>query len=142
MIMEPFASAPTSASMASLFAASERLREVISTAPAIEPWFAEVRGAIEGCTRAVEYHLETLDGGGGLKEDVSLREPRLLSRLEHLDAELQQLLPALQDISQTASCPSLGVVGPLARLALELRQVADEEVDLLYESLTPTGSGD
>ena len=127
---------------ASLFAATERLQQVIAAAPTVEPWYEDVRQALDVCTRAVEYHLHTLDDDGGLKEGLSREEPRLISRLERLDAELQHLLPELENVNHSATPPSAALLGPLVHLAMELRQVADEEVELLYESLLPIGSGD
>ena len=127
---------------ASLFTASLRLQEVIGNAPAVEPWYADVRRVLDECRAAVEYHLHALDGDGGLKHDIGRSEPRLISRLDRLDAELQNLLPELLDANDCAARTSASFVGPLIRLATEIRQLADEEVDLLYESLLPTGSGD
>jgi hypothetical protein len=127
---------------ASLFAATERLQEVIAAAPKVEPWYEEVRQALGACTRAVEYHLHSLDDDGGLKEGMSRDEPRLIWRLDRLDAELKHLLPELQDANHSAAPPSTALLGPLIHIAMGLRQVADEEVELLYESLIPIGSGD
>lgn len=126
----------------SLFAASARLQEVIAQAPAVEPWYADVRTALEECRSAVEHHLHGLLDDGGLKDDIGRSEPRLISRLDRLDAELQGLLPELLDANDCAARTSETFVSPLARLAAEIRQLADEEVDLLYESLLPVGSLD
>ena len=127
---------------ASLFAATERLQQVIAAAPVVEPWYDEVRDALDSCRRAVEYHLHTLEDDGGLKDGISRDEPRLISRLDRLDAELKHLLPELDNANESAAPPCPALLGPLVHIALELRQVADEEVELLYESLMPIGSGD
>ncbi|MCL4241312.1 MAG: hypothetical protein KJ048_08150 [Dehalococcoidia bacterium] len=127
---------------ASLFAAVERLQEVIASAPMIDPWYHEVRRALDSCVLAVEFHLRELDGDGGIKEVLGRQEPRLISRMDRIDAELQHLLPELEVANNAAVPPSAALLGPLLHLTKELRQVAHEEVALVYESLTPTGSGD
>lgn len=130
---------PTSVS---LFAATARLQQVIAAAPLVEPWYDEVRRALDACALAVEFHLQELDGDGGLKEVLGREEPRLIARMNRLDAELQHLLPELEDANNSDLQPSAALLGPLVHLAMELRQVAHEEVELVWESLIPVGNGD
>ncbi len=145
MTTDSYAGVPSSpdavrAASASLFAASQRLEEVIAAAPPVEPWRGQLRDALEACRSAVEFHIQRLDGEGGLREDLGGEAPRLLSRLQRLDSELEHLLPELLSASQTTN--RIGVTDPLVHIVEQIRHVADEEVDLIYEALTPMGSGD
>jgi hypothetical protein len=126
----------------SLFAATARLEAVIAAAPVVEPWSVQLQEALRDCTLAVQYHLETLDGDDGMKEQLAREEPRLIWRLERLDAALKHLLPELRDARQSSAGSTMALVEPLAHLANELRHAADDELEILYESLIPIGSGD
>ena len=126
----------------SLFAATARLEAVIAAAPVLDPWCSQLQAALRDCTLAVQYHLETLDGDDGMKEHITRDEPRLISRLERLDAALQHLLPELGDACQSSAGSTRALIEPLAHLVTELRQAADDEVEILYESLIPIGSSD
>lgn len=126
----------------SLLAATARLEEVIAAAPATDPWYAELHSALQSCTLAVEHHLDTLDGNHGLREDLGREEPRLLPRLERLDRELNHLLIEFWEAKETSAPPQRKFVEPFAHLAMELRRVADGEMEILHESLIPIGPGD
>lgn len=134
--------APLSPATASLFDAIGRLQEVIAAAPMVDPWYQEVRRALDDCALAVEFHLHELDGDGGMKEVLGREEPRLISRMDRIDAELQHILPELADANSAAVSPSSSLLGPLLHLTEELLQVAHEEVELLYDSLIPIGGVD
>lgn len=126
----------------SLLAAVARLEDVIASAPAIDPWCAQRDAALRECTAAVRYHLETLDGDDGMRQHIAHEEPRLISRLQRLDDELKRLLPELRDARQSAVGLSKALVEPLSHLVVELRHADHDELELLYESLNPVGSGD
>ena len=126
----------------SLLAAVARLEEVIAGAPAIDPWCAQLDTALRECTVAVQYHLETLDGDDGMREHIAHEEPRLISRLQRLDDELKRLLPELRDARQSSVGLSRVLTDPLMHLVAELRHADHDELELLYESLNPVGSGD
>lgn len=126
----------------SLLAAAARLEAVIAGAPVIDPWCAQLEAALRECTIAVQYHLESLDGDDGMREHVMRDEPRLISRLERLDEELKHLLPELWDARRSSSGLTKTLVEPLSHLLVELRHADDVELEILYESLTPMGSGD
>jgi hypothetical protein len=115
---------------------------VIAAAPVIDPWCAQLQAALRDCTVAVEYHLEILDGDDGMKEHITREEPRLISRLERLDAALKRLLPELRDAGQSSAGSTRALIEPLAHLVTELHQADDDELDILYESLIPIGSVD
>jgi len=126
----------------SLFAATAQLEAVIAAAPVIDPWCAQLQAALRDCTVAVQYHLEILDGDDGMKEHITREEPRLISRLDRLDAALKRLLPELRDAGQSSAGSTRALIEPLTHLVTELHQADDDELDILYESLTPIGSGD
>ena len=126
----------------SLFAATARLEAVIAAAPPLDPWCVELQAALTDCTTAVLYHLETLDGDDGMKEHLSREEPRLIFRLERLDAALKHLLPELGNACESSAGSAMALIAPLAHLVTELHQAADDELEILYESLIPIGSGD
>lgn len=126
----------------SLMAAVARLEDVIAGAPVIEPWCAQLEAALTECTSAVRYHLETLDGDDGMREHITRQEPRLISRLERLDDELKRLLPELVDACQASAGLPRVLTEPLAHLVAELHHADNDELEILYESLNPVGSGD
>jgi hypothetical protein len=126
----------------SLFAATARLEAVIASAPVLDPWCLELQAALTDCTLAVKYHLETLDGDDGMIEHLTREEPRLIYRLERLDAALKHLLPELGDACQSSAGTARGLIEPLVHLVTELRHAADDELEILHESLIPVGSSD
>jgi hypothetical protein len=126
----------------SLFAATARLEEVIAAAPVIDPWCAQLQTALRDCTVAVQYHLETLDGDHGMKEQIMREEPRLISRLERLDAALKHLVEELRDARLSSAGSTRALIEPYAHLVTELHHADDDELEILYESLIPIGSGD
>jgi hypothetical protein len=126
----------------SLFASTARLEEVIAAVPITDPWCAQLQAALRDCTLAVQYHLETLDGGDGMKEHLTREEPRLISRLEQLDDALKRLLPELRDARQSSADSTRALIEPLAHLVTELQHAAADEIAILYDSLIPIGSGD
>ena len=126
----------------SLNAAVARLEDVIARAPVVEAWCTQLEAALRECSCVVQYHLETLDGEDGMREHIAREEPRLIYRLERLDGELQRLLPELLDARQSsAGLPSV-LTEPLAHLVAELHHADNDELQILFESLTPVGTGD
>ena len=126
----------------SLLAAVAQLEDVIAGAPAIDPWCAKLDAALRECTMAVQYHLETLDGDDGMREHIVHDEPRLISRLQRLDDELKRLLPELREARESSIGLSRVLTEPLIHLVAELKHADHDELELLYESLNPVGSGD
>lgn len=130
----------------SLFDSTARLEAVIAARPVIDPWCAQLQAALRDCTLAVQYHLETLDGGDGMgdgmKELLTREEPRLISRLERLDEALKRLLPELSDARECSADSTRALIEPLAHLVTELQHAAADEVAILYDALIPIGSGD
>lgn len=129
-------------SQESLLEATLRLEQVIAAAPPADPWYAELRSAIQACTLALEYHLDALDGAEGMRDWIGREEPRLMPRLERLGAALNHLLLEFWEAKEVAAHPRVTLVQPLSELASELRQVADGSFDLVHESLIPIGAED
>jgi hypothetical protein len=126
----------------SLLAATAHLEAVIASAPPADPWFHDLRTALQECTLALEHHLDTIDGSEGLKEHLGREEPRLLRRLDQLDAELNELLVEFWEAKESSAAPQARLIEPLAHLAAELRRAADGELELIHESLIAIGPGD
>lgn len=126
----------------SLLAATQRLEHALEAAPVADPWYSEVHAAIQACTLAVEHHLDALDAADGMKHSIGSEEPRLIPRLERLDADLNRLLLEFWGAKEAAVHPRVALAGPLGQLARELRTVADGEIDLIHESLVPIGAED
>lgn len=126
----------------SLFAAVARLEEVLARVPVVENWCTQLEAALRECTCVVQYHLETLDGDDGMREHIRREEPRLISKLERLDDELQRLLPELLDARQSSAALPGVLTEPMAHLVAELHHADNDELQILFESLTPVGTGD
>ncbi len=119
-----------------LYEAAELLERAAAEAVDGPAWRRDIRHAVRASTLALERHLDSLAGGIGLGADITTEHPRLLHALEHLEAAQARLLVDLWEAQDAGS----GTVDPglsrrLRALATQLRHAADDEVDLLYESL-------
>jgi len=126
----------------SLFEATARLESVVAAAGVIEPWCAQLQTVLRDCSATVQYHLDILEGADGMKEDIVRQEPRLLFRLENLDNALTELLAELDEARRAAAASTQLLIEPLGHLVSELREAAVGEVEILHETLIPTGGGD
>lgn len=92
----------------------------------------QVTAAVRDASLALEYHLDTL------ARELSNRdrgiEPAFRSRAETVEARLRDLLSACWDHQRL---PASQAVDPkrLSALAHDMRKVASEEVDLVFDQL-------
>lgn len=126
----------------SLFQATMQLEKVIASAPAIDPWIAEVHAAIQTCTLALEHHFLSVGAAGGMRDQIARAEPRLLRQIDRLDAELSSLLVEFWKAKGSVMQPQTALAKPLEALAAELRRLAGSEFDLERESNVATGGED
>lgn len=135
-----FAEISTPVATGSLVAAAARIEAVIAGAPMMDPWFVQLESALNECTQAIQYHLETIEGVDGMREHIAREEPRLIARLERLDEALKHILPELRDVWTCSRGFTPGLIEPLGHLLAELRHADDDELEIMYDSLMPMGS--
>lgn len=123
----------------SMQAAAAEIKRV-STLPLGPIWLEEARGAVRMAMRAAEEELGAIAGVDGFGEQVIGDAPRLLPRIERLEAGLAGLLVDLWQAKQTVQDGTGGE--QLAALARKLQALAENGFALAYESLMETGAGD
>jgi len=126
----------------SLFFAGEALGRVIASEAPTDEWFASAHAALRDCTLAVETQLHALNSPGGIGGDVRRGEPRLLPALGKLEAALARLLV---DFWEAEAIPANGrpvFVPRLQALANELRDLANQEWNFVYDVQNEPGGID
>lgn len=123
----------------SLFLAGKRLAAVASGDDRPEAWLAAAHDALRDCISAVEAQLLALRSPSGVGGEISRDEPRLIPSLDRLEAALARLLVDFWEARAIAPSSRPLFAPRLASLAEEMRQVADEEWDLLYEAQNEPG---
>lgn len=130
----------------SILRVASDLESALETAPVFEGWCQRIADVLEECRRSVLRDLRNLEGdagnGGGMMAEISVKEPRLIFRLNQLDQEFHRLLGELDDAVQASIWSRTSIVRQCTELVDELRTLVEHEVDIVYESLRPIGGGD
>jgi hypothetical protein len=126
----------------SLFFASQALERVIAEESSTEAWFASAHGALRDCTLAVETQLHALNSPGGIGGDVKRNEPRLLPALGRLEAALARLLVDFWEAEAIPATARPLFVPRLQALADELRDLANQEWNFVYDVQNEPGGID
>jgi hypothetical protein len=92
------------------------------------------REATREATLAIERHLGNLAGEGGLVEELRMSDPRLLPVLEKHEALLAQLLVDVWRFREDPPSVDASYVDRLGSLGRRAHSIANDEIDLLYES--------
>lgn len=95
---------------------------------------ARCREATREATLAIERHLGHLAGEGGLVEELRMNDPRLLPVLEKHEATLAQLLVDVWHFREDPPSAEARYVDKLGALGRRAHAIANDEIDLLYES--------
>lgn len=92
------------------------------------------REATREATLAIERHLGHLASEGGMVEELRLKDPRLLPVLEKHEALLAQLLVDVWHFREDPPSAEASYVERLGSLGRRAHSIANDEIDLLYES--------
>jgi hypothetical protein len=103
---------------------------------------ARCREATREATLAIERHLGHLAGEGGLVEELRMNDPRLLPVLEKHEASLAQLLVDVWQFREDPPSVDRNYVERLAGLGRKAHSIANDEIDLLYESFNSPSAVD
>ena len=95
---------------------------------------ARCREATREATLAIERHLGHLASEGGLVEELRMSDPRLLPVLEKHEASLAQLLVEVWEFRQDPPSVDARYVERLGALGRRGHEIANDEIELLYES--------
>lgn len=126
----------------SLFEATTYLEQVIASAPSFQPWYAELRHAIQSCAFAVEHELDGLTGSNNRWDEVARDQPRLIPQIERLKTMLNGLLVDLWEAKGDAIPPDTELIRAMRRLSGAMHHAASKDVDIFYEWLVPIGGED
>lgn len=117
----------------SLLFASEALQGVIAAAEPTSEWIRGAHGALRDCALAVETQLQVLRSPTELGGNVARNQPRLLPAMTRLEGSLARLLVDVWEAEVIPPSERLLFVPRLQALADELRAVANDEWNLVYD---------
>lgn len=126
----------------SLFEATSYLEQVVAAVPSFQPWYAELRHAIQTCALAVESELDSLSGSDGRWGEVTRDQPRLIPQIERLKTTLNGLLVDLWEAKGDAVPPDTDLIRAMRRLSSAMHHAASKDIDIFYEWLVPIGGED
>lgn len=121
----------------SLNQAAISLHAAIESRETGDTWRNGARSAIRLAIMAVEHHLDALLARDGLAEDITAEAPRLIPAVERLEATLAKTLVRLWEAQGAEMDMDPALPSALAHIAHQVDHLANEEIELFYESMTP-----
>ncbi|MEZ4492647.1 MAG: hypothetical protein R3C29_04950 [Dehalococcoidia bacterium] len=103
-------------------------------------WAARVAEALDEARRCIASHRASVEGHGGLYDELRFEAPWLLSRVQQLVNQLRRLEAEAEDLSIEVERVRQGDLEPLPRIRAEaelvlrsLREVMAKETDIIWE---------